>query len=66
MWRTPEGNAEKYYARWLSFQARYAQVLPTVPLYSNTYYDFFSNRVHGYEPDQNWSWPTALLYATVD
>lgn len=66
MRRTPEGNTDVYFSRWLAFQKRYAQVLPSIPLYSNTYFDFCSERVQGYRPDQNWSWASALLYATVN
>ena len=44
----------------------FSEKLPAIPLYSNTYYDFYSNRVQGYQPNGNWSWSAAILYTTVD
>lgn len=66
-WRlrnTDPGDRDTYLSRWLDFQDYWNEVLPTVPLYSNTYYDFFTARLTGYEPDSHWNWSTAILYAS--
>lgn len=65
MRNTPAGDKRTYLGKWVEFQMRWNALLPAIPLYSNTYYDFFSNRIDGYKPSQNWSWACAILYATV-
>ena len=42
---------------------RYSDVLPTLPIYSNIYFDFFANDLMDYEPNAHWSWTSAILYA---
>ena len=59
---TQPGKDETYVERWLKLMKRYSEVLPTVPLYSNVYYDFADNQVQNYLPNGRWSWPAALLY----
>ncbi len=59
---TQPGENETYVERWLKLMKRYSEVLPTVPLYSNVYYDFADNKVQNYLPNGRWSWPAALLY----
>ena len=54
-----------YEKNWLNFQTRFNALLPTIPLYSNVYFDFFTNRLQNYEPNAYSSWPTAILYAYV-
>ena len=54
-----------YEKNWLNFQTRFNSLLPTIPLYSNVYFDFFTNRLQNYEPNAYYSWPTAILYAYV-
>jgi peptide/nickel transport system substrate-binding protein len=60
---TQPGDEAGYAERWLALMQRYSEVLPTVPLYSNVYFDFVSNGVQEYAPSSHWSWPAALLYA---
>lgn len=59
---TTPGDEATYTERWLKLMQRYSEVLPTIPLYSNVYYDFIGNQVQGYLPNAHWSWPSALLY----
>jgi len=59
---TKPGEDEKYVERWLKLMKRYSEILPTVPLYSNVYYDFADNQVQNYLPNGRWSWSAALLY----
>ncbi|NLW17930.1 MAG: ABC transporter substrate-binding protein, partial [Firmicutes bacterium] len=48
---------EEYSKLWLEFQKAYADYLPTIPLYSNQYYDIFSKHVKGMNttPFADWS-----------
>lgn len=48
---------EEYSALWLEFQKVWADYLPTVPLYSNQYYDIHSKYVHGMDttPFADWA-----------
>jgi peptide/nickel transport system substrate-binding protein len=62
---TQPGKDDTYVERWLKLMKRYSEVLPTVPLYSNVYYDFADNQVQNYLPNGRWSWPAALLYTYV-
>ena len=60
------GNREAYLNRWMEFQQYWSEVLPMIPLYSNTYYDLFDSRLVGYFPQFYWSWGTAILYASLN
>lgn len=48
---------KEFSAVWLDFQKRYYEVLPTIPLYSNQYYDVYSTKLKGVNstPFVNWS-----------
>lgn len=48
---------------WLAFQERFNEVLPTLPLYSNVYFDFHTDWLQNYAPNNYNSWPAAILYA---
>ena len=60
------GNREAYLNRWMDFQEYWSEVLPMIPLYSNTYYDLFDSTLVGYFPQFYWSWGTAILYASLN
>ena len=62
--RTDVGDNETYLEKWFALQQRYNEVLPTIPLYSNVYFDFYSSEVYGYQPSAYYSWASAILYAT--
>lgn len=55
-----------YLKKWQTFQARYADRLPTLPLYSNDYYDFFTPALQNYHPESHENWPSAILEATLE
>ena len=59
---TQPGQNDTYVQRWLKLMKYYSDILPTVPLYSNVYYDFADNTVQNYLPNAHWSWSAALLY----
>lgn len=62
---TTPGDEEGYGERWLKLMARYSEVLPTLPIYSNIYYDFFINELQEYQPNALWSWAAAIQYAWI-
>lgn len=61
--RTPVGANDEYHQKWLALQQRYAEILPTYPLYSNVYFDVFNPWVYNYNPDIYHTWATAIVYA---
>lgn len=54
-----------YMQKWLAFQQRFAELLPLIPLYSNVYYDFYSQRLQGYEIASQTGWGYAIPYAWI-
>lgn len=62
---TEVGANDQYLAKWLELQIRYAQVLPTYPLYSNAYFDVFTNWLVDYSPNVYHTWSTAIVYADL-
>lgn len=63
MHNAKEGDYIGYMRSWIRYQERFNAVLPTIPLYSNVYYDFIAAGIDGYPIGSNANWPTALLYA---
>ena len=60
---TQPGDCESYEAKWIEFQKRFNEILPTVPIYSNIYFDFHSVCLQNYHPDAEANWPRAIIYA---
>lgn len=56
---------EGYLAVWQQFIARWNELLPEVPLYSNIYVTMFPDWLEGYEQDSFWDFQQAILYCTV-
>lgn len=52
-----------YLEKWQAFEEYYNEVLPTVPIYSDVYADFFSDRLTDFHITDYANWPTAILYA---
>lgn len=52
-----------YMVKWIAFQERYNEVLPTIPVYSNIYYDFYTNRLQNYNIVGHVTWTQAILEA---
>ena len=61
--QTQPGDEETYTERWMALMKCFSDVLPTLPIYSNVYYDFFDSSLADYAPNAHWSWPSAILYA---
>jgi peptide/nickel transport system substrate-binding protein len=64
--RRQPGDRNNYLDRWMDFQRYWAEVLPMIPLYGNTYHDLFTSDLTGYFPQFYYSWGTAILYAALN
>lgn len=60
---TPPGDSAAYRAAWIHLQQKLVQQLPIIPLYSNTYYDAYTNDLLDYHPENYASVALALLHA---
>ncbi len=60
---TEPGDILTYCQHWVEFQIRYAEILPTLPVYSNVYFDFYSPTLHDYVPGAEPSWADAIIGA---
>ncbi len=60
------GDRERFGDIWVEFIVRWNELLPDIPLYSNTYYDIYNSRINNYDVNTFWDWSDQLLYCTVD
>ena len=63
MRRTEPGDVFEYVSKWVTFQERYNEVLPTIPIYSNIYFDFFNEYLQNYYITGQVTWSQAILPA---
>lgn len=61
--QTEGGDTELFKERWVDVMARFSEILPTLPIYSNVYYDFFGETLQNYAISSQRSWAIAILYA---
>ena len=61
MRKTEPGDQLGYCGKWLDFQKRFMDQLPVLPVYSNVYFDFYPQVLHGYEITSNIAWPQAII-----
>lgn len=66
MHTTEPMDIQNYELNWIAYQTRYNELLPTIPIYSNVYFDFYSDYLHNYKPGSEANWPFAILYAWWD
>ena len=66
MRKTEPGDLAGYCDKWLQYQERIAEQVPVLPIYSNTYYDFYPEALQGYEIAANISWPQAIVSASFE
>lgn len=50
-----------YVKKWIAFQERYNEVLPTIPVYSNIYFDFWTNELQNYFITAQVTWSQAIV-----
>ncbi len=63
MRKTDPLDVYDYVVKWISFQERYNEVLPTIPIYSNIYYDFYTPQLQNYFITGHVTWSQAILEA---
>ena len=61
MRKTEPGDIFEYVSKWVSFQERYNEVLPTIPVYSNIYFDFYVPQLQNYHITAHVTWTQAIL-----
>ena len=61
MRETEPGDVLEYMQKWVSFQERFNQQLPAIPVYSNVYFDFSTDLLHDYDISQNSTWGEASI-----
>ena len=62
---TSPSEMRTYVDKWLAFQTRFVELMPTVPLYCNVYFDVYTDQLQGYDIVANSSWADAVLYAYI-
>ncbi len=60
---TEPGDALTYMQNWITFQERFNDVLPMIPVYSNIYFDFFTHVLRNYNIAENTTWGQAIVAA---
>ena len=63
MRKTPPGAIFEYVTKWIAFQERYNEVLPCIPIYSNIYFDFYTEQLQNYYITAHVTWSQAILEA---
>ena len=63
MRKTNPYDVYDYIIKWIAFQERYNEVLPTIPMYSNIYYDFYTEELQNYNIIGHVTWTQAILEA---
>ena len=63
MRRTEPGDVYNYMVHWIEFQARFNEVLPMIPVYSNIYFDIFTDMLREYHISEYVTWGQAIVGA---
>ena len=66
MRKTEGGDAATYCRKWLAFEERFSEILPALPMYTNTYYDFYPSALKDYPVSGSISWPQAIVGAHME
>ncbi len=61
--KTEPGNVYEYCEKWVKLLEYRASIVSEIPLYSDTYMDFFTAALQDYEPANYASWAEAVQYA---
>ncbi len=62
---TEPDNIQEYCREWEAFQKRFNEVLPMIPIYSNTYFDFYMPSLENYNIIENVTWAEAIIPAYI-
>ena len=57
------GDVLTYLQHWISFQERFNEILPMLPVYSNIYFDFYTDTLQDYYIAENITWGQAIVGA---
>ena len=49
--------------KWITMQEKLTEYLPLIPVYSNVYFDFYTNELQNYEVLKNITWGDAIVSA---
>ena len=60
---TEPGDVLTYCQKWLAFQEYWMEALPAIPVYSNAYFDFFTNTLQNYIISSSATWSQAIVDA---
>ena len=63
MRKTDPADVYGYVSKWITFQERYNEVLPAIPIYSNIYFDFYTPYLRNYNITAHVTWSQAILEA---
>ncbi|MDO4291620.1 MAG: ABC transporter substrate-binding protein [Eubacteriales bacterium] len=61
----PYDDDEAWLEAWRNYIKVWNEKLPDIPLYSDEYHDFFSNKLQGWDATAIWEWSSAVLDAWV-
>ena len=65
MRQTDAKDPLEYMRRWIAFEERFNENLPMLPIYTNIYFDFYTDRLQDYPVDKNLAWSTAIVGAQL-
>ena len=60
---TEPGDVLTYLQHWIAFQERFNEILPMLPVYSNIYFDFYTDTLQDYYIAENITWGQAIIGA---
>lgn len=63
MRETEPGDVLSYMQKWVSFQERFNEKLPMLPIYTNVYFDFYTPLLHDYDITRSSTCSEALMGA---
>lgn len=61
---TKQGDTAQYLKNFIEYQKYYNELLPTLPIYSNAYFDFYKKGIENYKPETHDSIASAILYVS--
>lgn len=63
MSKTEPGDSLGYMQKWILFQECFADELPSIPVYGNVYFDFYTRCLHDYDIGAATDWGSAVVGA---
>ncbi len=65
MVRTEPNDILGFMQKWVAAQERITETLPLLPVYSNSYFDFFTRELHNYKITQAITWGQAIVESYI-